>query len=447
MIAMVIELGLRDPVVTAAGGRVPWVGGKEGGFGYFTPAPEKFPAWFDAKCYWERLQRNLPYWALGALVSPGDIPIAPLEKPETWKGFPKAETPEESAAVGNTLIEEGLANKRWVIPRRALVQLPVGPFTHFEVTEYAREVFFVGRTNRGEFAIFSYETDTKYISSGPLCYCAYYDEEGYEATEAALRLLFAAVVRDFWVVEQRETVFAAVSSKRLQGVLVREAEDGTPRIVYLPRVRYKEKPSPSHCADQLDHKLRAAHFVAAHLRKTGKASELQLGLAKRYGFDVPDGFTFVKPHERGKNARAVIYRSRSALQTLFRVDEKCGAGKPDWFKFEKDVQRLMESLGFEVQHKAASRTGDKGVDVYATKGVDIDLVNWVIQCKCYRSDHPVGPDKVRELHSVVCCHPAGTRGMLVTTSYFTRGAQALAAEFNIRLMNGDEFMSRLPASP
>ena len=78
------------------------------------------------------------------------------------------------------------------------------------------------------------------------------DEALYDSIYAALKLLLAAVVRDFWVVEERELVFAAKSSKRLAGVREQKTEDGSPRIVYLPRIHYKEKPTPDNCAESLD---------------------------------------------------------------------------------------------------------------------------------------------------------------------------------------------------
>ena len=98
-----------------------------------------------------------------------------------------------------------------------------------------------------------------------------------------------------------------------------------------------------------------------------------------------------------------------------------------------------------MQHRAAVRNGDQGVDLYATKGIDLEAVYWIIQCKCYHLGHPIGPDKLRELHGVVVTYPAGTRGMMITTSAFTSGARALAAELNIRLMDGAEFARRLNA--
>jgi HJR/Mrr/RecB family endonuclease len=112
----------------------------------------------------------------------------------------------------------------------------------------------------------------------------------------------------------------------------------------------------------------------------------------------------------------------------------------DWFRFERDVQAAAVGLGFEVVHVAASRAGDQGVDLYASKGLDLDQVAWVIQCKCYGPDHLVGPHVVRELLGALQAHPRGTRGMIVTTSDFTDAAKRLAASNHVRLMNGDEFV-------
>jgi hypothetical protein len=44
---------------------------------------------------------------------------------------------------------------------------------------------------------------------------------------------------------------------------------------------------------------------------------------------------------------------------------------------------------------------------------------------------------------VLGTYPRGTRGMIVTTSRFTEGANRLAAELNIHLMDGHEFVARV----
>ena len=140
----------------------------------------------------------------------------------------------------------------------------------------------------------------------------HFSGEFRERFELGLKVLLASIIRDFWVVEERERVFGASleikKSARLRG------DRGKPRIVYLPRIRYV-----GDCHDRLDDlnlKARAPHFVVGHLRRAVQAAERQIILAQEYGIVVPEGFTFVRPHQRGDVAHERIYRSRSALQCL-----------------------------------------------------------------------------------------------------------------------------------
>ncbi|HYV34760.1 MAG TPA: restriction endonuclease [Gemmataceae bacterium] len=123
------------------------------------------------------------------------------------------------------------------------------------------------------------------------------------------------------------------------------------------------------------------------------------------------------------------------------MNEQNGTGVVKWFQFERDVYSLMGALGFSVQHVSAAKAGDGGVDVYASKGDDLEEVNWVIQCKCWR--RKVGPSVVQNLIGALADYPAGTRGMIVTTSMFTRQANEKADKHNIRLMDGTEFLERI----
>lgn len=259
------------------------------------------------------------------------------------------------------------------------------------------------------------------------------------SVEARVRLLLAALVRDFWVVEEREAVFA--QGQRGRRGATRPGDDV--RIVYLPRVRYRQvAPNIQRCAETLAFSERRAHFVSAHLRRAARASPAQVTLAGRYGFQVPEGHTFVRAHERGKERHDVMYRSRSALRALYIEDSVAPAPAAQvlWFQFERDVRALMTSLGFAIRHVAASRRGDQGVDVYATKGTDLDQVNWIIQCKCFNPSRRVGPVVVRALAGVLGRYPAGTRGMIVTTSSFSAGAVEETQRTGIRLMDGGEFV-------
>jgi restriction endonuclease Mrr len=111
----------------------------------------------------------------------------------------------------------------------------------------------------------------------------------------------------------------------------------------------------------------------------------------------------------------------------------------DWFQFEKDVRDVMISLGYDVEHISASKRGDKGVDLYATKLIGDTEEQWIIQCKCWSQNHKIGPSVVREFLGALKPYPSGTRGMIVTTSLFTSEALTLAEETGITLMDGTDF--------
>ena len=164
---------------------------------------------------------------------------------------------------------------------------------------------------------------------------------------------------------------------------------------------------------------------------------MQLFLAKAAGYDVPTGYTFVRQHERGAEARRTLYRSRSALRLVFAADEGGVAeqdqGPAGWFEFEIAVKRWLESENFSVEHVAAARSGDGGVDLYATKGKGLSRINWVVQAKYSASGRKVAPAAVRELVGALVGFPSGTRGLLVTNSAFTSGAETQAAKSGVTL--------------
>jgi hypothetical protein len=433
---------MRSPHVTRCGSALPWADlSNEFAIRYLELKPKEFSRKSASDQYWSRIPEEslLPNW--GHLIGGHDVPLSPRELAEAWSTIPLAEDAQGVTASADALLDEAVAHKKWTIPNAATVELRLGPFSHILVSEINQSVHFVCRTDAGEFYIIFVEPDTRHCSFA-LPALPGLESDRRVCVEAGIKLLLSAIVRDFWVVEERETVFShRVSSERLPG-------DGTeptgPRIVYLPRIRYVDRPNLDRCTSQLDHQERRAHFVKAHLRRVGHPSEHQLFLAQRYGFEVRPGYTFVRPHERGNKQQEVVYRSRSALQSLYTVVPATGDNQDPtrWFRFERDVYRVMAALGFSVEHIAASRRGDHGVDVFATKGTDLETVYWVIQCKCY-GKRRVGPDTVRELLGVLHLnrdkYPVGTRGMIVTTSSFSVDAIEEAGRAGIRLMDGKEF--------
>lgn len=386
--------------------------------------------------YWRRQDFSIRL-NLGLVTSGADIPAKPSVFSDEAARMPRAAPREETEPAVEALLTEALRSKQWTIPRGARVQLPIGPFVEAEFTELSKDVAITLRTALGEYYYVGIEPAKLFWAFEP-SFADSFDSDTAESICGAVRLLLAAVVRDFWVVEQRESVFAV----REQPLVGRQRQvHAEPRIVYLPRARYSQRADVSRCAADLGHAHRREHAVGAHLRKASRSGSAQRALAEVYGFAVPQGYTFVRPHERGHLKREVVYRSRSALRSLYEVDDEAPRTTVRWFEFERDVRDALIGLGFEVEHVAASRRGDRGVDVYAKKGSGLDEVCWVIQCKCWSPARKVGPDVVRELLGALEGYPKETRGMIVTTSTFTAGAITDAARAGVRLMSGEEFLS------
>lgn len=87
--------------------------------------------------------------------------------------------------------------------------------------------------------------------------------------------------------------------------------------------------------------------------------------------------------------------------------------------FEEVVAELLQRLGYQVTLTPASNDGGK--DIHAAKKDVLGSFLYLIECKRYVPENRVGVELVRQLHGVVQAEKA-TAGILVTTSYFTKGA-------------------------
>jgi HJR/Mrr/RecB family endonuclease len=105
---------------------------------------------------------------------------------------------------------------------------------------------------------------------------------------------------------------------------------------------------------------------------------------------------------------AYLARNPAALHTL------------DPRKFEEIVADLWHQFGYKVQ--LTPQTRDGGKDIYAAKHDLYGDVLYVIECKKYGRDNPVGVEIVRGLYGVAESERA-TAGILATTSYFTAPAK------------------------
>jgi len=99
-------------------------------------------------------------------------------------------------------------------------------------------------------------------------------------------------------------------------------------------------------------------------------------------------------------------------------------------QFEELVAELFLREGFEVEITPERKDG--GRDVLAVKHSDLGAHLYLAECKRYSSERPVGVEYVRALYGVVEVERA-TRGIIATTSYFTKGAQTLSQDLKWRI--------------
>jgi restriction system protein len=99
-------------------------------------------------------------------------------------------------------------------------------------------------------------------------------------------------------------------------------------------------------------------------------------------------------------------------------------------KFEEIIAELLHRQGYEVEIKPFIKDG--GIDICAAKKDSLGTFLYLVQCKKYAPNRPVGVEIVRELYGVVQIHGA-TSGIIATTSYFTKGAKSLQNQLLYRL--------------
>lgn len=392
----------------------------------------------NANKYWENLPSVVALNAgelVTASMQPADLSLI-VEQIKTIKLGCDWQEAENAIA---TMTEEANILNRWTIPWGARVQTNIGPFTEIDFYSYADEISILLKTPNKHYrwAAFNLRKNawnlnhffsnrfegvvTKHVL----------DERQAEEAALALKLILASIVRDFVVVEERESAFAIRHDTAPRR---RSIDVDSPRIIYIPRIRYVQSPDTKGLEKGLEYESRRPHHVRAHPRRADAASPYQRILAERYGFRLEPGFTFVRPHQRGGIApdREVIYRSRSAMQSLYGIEASIESnGKSNWFQFERDVHDAMAYAGFKVDHVASAKNGDAGVDIFAE---DKDRTEfWAIQCKCYAPKRKIGPAVIRELIGALGGYPPGTRGMMVTTSEYSSGAIELAKRSGIEL--------------
>lgn len=106
-----------------------------------------------------------------------------------------------------------------------------------------------------------------------------------------------------------------------------------------------------------------------------------------------------------------------------------------WREFEEVIGEAYRRQGYQVEERGGNEP-DGGIDLILRKKGEMVLV----QCKHWEAEQ-VGVKIVRELYGVVAAEGA-TKGIVVTTGYFTRDAEIFAHGKPLLLIRGNE-LSRL----
>jgi hypothetical protein len=392
-----------------------------------------------AQNYWRDVDLNWPI-NHGQVMTGADIPADASDMMQSLGALHfDGTTAAKAQVLSQSLLAEAMEHRQWSVPWGARVQIGIGIFQYVDLYEIGSQFLCMLRDSNNRYLLAFVDVRGGAIGI-PQFAQEGSDVELREKAVSAAGIILASIIRDFLVVEDRESVFGQRTRKIFTSVCgnIRPGRS----VVYLPRVRYTTTANIQQTERAFsDFRRRSAHEVSGHLRRTSNASAQQIVLAHRHGIIVPAGCTFVRPHRRGQQTGEEVrreYRSRSASRILFPAVDNIGpTSDVASLDFERNIARMMKSLVLQIEHVAASDSGDGGVNVYAYNGVSNEI--WAIHCVCFPSERHVGPGIIRHLAGTLPQYPDGTKGMVVTTSSFTKEARDEARKHGFKLVGGAEF--------
>lgn len=116
-------------------------------------------------------------------------------------------------------------------------------------------------------------------------------------------------------------------------------------------------------------------------------------------------------------------------------------------EFEKIIAELFKKLGYEVE--LTKQTRDGGVDIYIAEKTDIGKFLFLLECKHYAPNRPVGIEVIRNMYGVLGMNKRKpTGGIIATTSHFAKGVREEIVELNLEhriSLHDFEYISELLA--
>jgi Holliday junction DNA helicase RuvB len=103
-------------------------------------------------------------------------------------------------------------------------------------------------------------------------------------------------------------------------------------------------------------------------------------------------------------------------------------------QFESLITALLARKGFQA--KMTKSSGDGGIDIVAVLDEPLVGGTYLVQCKRFSLDTPVGAPLVRDFYGAISADRTVTKGIMVTTSRFTDEALTFANRVGIELIDG-----------
>jgi hypothetical protein len=136
---------------------------------------------------------------------------------------------------------------------------------------------------------------------------------------------------------------------------------------------------------------------------------------------TPEGIHFSRKRNRNARKFGLEITPKKGLDGF--LSQTSGLNTHDkGLKFEQYCHRLVEAMGYEVEHSGQS--GDRGVDLKAVRQQPIGSHTLVIQCKHQES---VSADVVIQTLGMVSASNAN-QSVVITTGSFTADAKKFAEE-------------------
>lgn len=205
------------------------------------------------------------------------------------------------------------------------------------------------------------------------------------------------------VVDARTLRLAPLSSDEAVALLRNRLESNAEQELSALALRLGNHPLALALASALGSRMPVAELIA---QLDSKIYELERQVSRE-----PESIIQVVTPEIVSATDLLVERLRKTPNEIYQLSPR---------KFEELVAALLEDMGWEVY--LTQQTRDGGRDILAYLHTDLGRLLCLVEAKRYNPGRPVGVELVRTLYGTLCDEQANS-AMLVTTSYFTRGAR------------------------